>query len=88
MAPLLPEVYEQLENAPPKEKREMVLQLIEEHPGHRLELPVVDGYWAHLAGIDLSRHTRSEIVAGREDVPAWWEADLQGATLPEVERTC
>jgi len=75
-------VYEQLREATPEEKRDIVLSLIEEHPRHRLELPERDGMRADLSRVDLSSETLQGLVERRAGVPAaWWDALYKGAKL-------
>src|SRR6476620_3933538 len=54
-SPVPPDVYEQLDAAPPEVRREIVMGLIREHPEGRLVLPGHDGVRAMLDGITLSR---------------------------------
>jgi len=80
------DVYEELEEATPEGKRDIVLSLIEEHPDHRLELPERDGVRAILIGVDLSRVALQELVERRAgDPPPWWAANLQGAVLWQAD---
>src|SRR3954463_2688585 len=52
-----PNVYGELDAAPPEVRREIVLGLIREHPEGRLVLPGRDGVRAMLDGIALPRLT-------------------------------
>ena len=78
-------VYEQLKEATPEGKRDIVLSLIEEHPDHRLELPERDGLRADLRGVDLSREALQELVERRAGpTPPWWDDHFPGAFLPNA----
>src|SRR3954463_5685521 len=50
-----PDVYGELDAAPPEVRREIVMGLIREHPEGRLVLPGRDGVRAMLDGIALAR---------------------------------
>ncbi|GAG23997.1 unnamed protein product, partial [marine sediment metagenome] len=75
-------VYEDLKQATPEEKRDIVLRLIEEHPDHRLELPERDGVRADLSRVDLSRVGLQGLVTqwAGESLP-WWDTAGEGANL-------
>lgn len=82
MYQVLLEVYEDLRQATPEGKRDIVLSLIEEHPDHRLELPERDGVRADLSWVNLSREALQEIVERRAGAtPPWWDALYKGANL-------
>lgn len=98
-SPVPPEVYEQLVDATPDERTDLILRLIEEHPQETLALPRRGRSQAVLTGIDLSS---SSLLRRGEDRlhPAWWDperrsislrganlqgANLRGANLQEVD---
>src|SRR5262249_6770823 len=73
--------YGQLAARSPVERTALVLQLIEEHPEGRLELPTRDGAQAFLMGVRLGRaRVRRHLAPGQDSSP-WWSAETQGVDL-------
>jgi uncharacterized protein YjbI with pentapeptide repeats len=76
------EVYQRLERASPEERTDIVLELIQQHPEGRLELPKRGGMRANLHRVDLSRRLLTRRRAELQmDNPAWWHSRDQGAAL-------
>ncbi len=83
-------VYERLRKAAPEEKVEILFELIEDHPEHKLVLPERSGWKASLSQIDLSRETllRRKNQSEADNRP-WFlsgvarlrNANLQGADM-------
>lgn len=97
--PLSDDLYERLSLANPNERTALVLRAIEEHPEHRLELPMRNGTRARLEGIHLDASTLSKFPGDMSRFP-WWDpegqrcalqharlrgADLQDAILSNVD---
>jgi uncharacterized protein YjbI with pentapeptide repeats len=90
-----PDVYGELEAAPPEVRREIVFGLIREHPEGRLVLPARDGVRAMLDGITLARSAPGPGADGvakpdprRADGRSGLslrKADLHGASLRAVD---
>jgi uncharacterized protein YjbI with pentapeptide repeats len=81
------DVYQQLAQATPDQKVDIVLRLIEDHPEGRLELPArEDGTRADLLGIDLSQDALRRRMSdkGLGSAP-WWDAQFQGANLMDAQ---
>jgi uncharacterized protein YjbI with pentapeptide repeats len=81
------EIYNTLEQASSEERALIVLDLIENHPDGRLELPLrEDGKGAYLREIDLSQGTMSvcyeQWKKKHPNVPCpWWDAKMKGISL-------
>jgi uncharacterized protein YjbI with pentapeptide repeats len=86
-----PEVYSQLDAAPPASRAEIVLRLVEGHPERRLVLPARDGLRPNLDGIVLGRPAIGPGAGQAPHLPSWWidersgfrlrGADLRGVSL-------
>ena len=73
--------YHDLAAASPAARAEMVLRLIEEHPGGRLELPARDGVPAALDGVDLSGPALAGLRGESPGPAPWWDAGRGAAAL-------
>lgn len=90
------EIYEQIVEATPSERVDIIIDLMEQHPHGRLELPLREGRHADLRGIDLRPATLMDrYPASRLNSADWWDnqrervilqgADLRGARLEEAQ---
>src|SRR5438128_889033 len=73
--------YGRLAASGPVERTELVLQLIQNHPQGRLELPICDGQPAILNEVQLGYKGLQRRVAPGTGAPAWWSSDTQGVCL-------
>src|SRR5438876_307688 len=73
--------YGRLAACGPVERTELVLQLIQNHPQGRLELPICDGQPAILNEVQLGYKGLQRRVAPGTGAPAWWSSDTQGVCL-------
>src|SRR4051794_35726874 len=75
------EAYAQLAAASPAERAELLLQLIQENPHGRLELPGSGDCPAVLDEVKLGRESLQSRPRPATGHPSWWSPELQGLNL-------
>ena len=79
------QIYKRLAGHSSSERADLMLQLIEEHPQGRLELPALGRVNAVLDGVDVSRLALESRLGEAESSTPWWNAQRQGVSLHHAD---